>query len=168
MSLIEEFRQSLSELGAASTVVFPDEFESEMAGLIEEPAVAAELSFDSVSLSNVPVTLDPSTSQVKNAATGVTESRMGISSLGTVAVESSTNGEEYIALYPERHVVVIRASDLRSNLSDAFTWLQAEFEAGRQSFILATGPSSTGDMGALVKGVHGPEQVHVVIIKNNE
>jgi len=29
---------------------------------------------------------------------------------------------------------------------------------------LATGPSATADMGALVRGAHGPERVHVLLI----
>lgn len=93
---------------------------------------------------------------------------MGIASLGTVAVEARSTGDEFVALYPESHVVVVRESDIRSNLSDAFTWLRSEFETGRRSLILATGPSSTGDMGALVEGVHGPERVHIVIVRDHE
>lgn len=165
---ILEFQRSLSGLDTASTVVTPDKFESVLTGMIETPAIGAELPFDDLSLSDVPVTLDPSPSQLREAAVGVTGSRMGISSLGTVAVESRSEGDEFVALYPEHHVVVIKESDLRRDLSDAFAWLQSEFSAGRRSFILATGPSSTGDMGALVQGVHGPEQVHVVIVRDNE
>lgn len=32
--------------------------------------------------------------------------------------------------------------------------------------ILATGPSATADMGALVQGVHGPRTVHVVLVED--
>ncbi|NHN49419.1 LUD domain-containing protein [Halostella sp. JP-L12] len=165
---IQEFQQSLSSLDTASTVVSADEFEAGIADVIETPAVGAELPFDDLSLSETPVTLDPSPAQLRGATTGVTGSRMGITSLGTVAVESREEGDEFVALYPERHVAVVRERDLEADLSDAFGWLRNEFEAGRQSFILATGPSSTGDMGALVQGVHGPEHVHIVIVRDNE
>lgn len=165
---VQEFQQSLARLDTASTVVSPDEFEIELEGIIETPAVGAELPFDDLSLSNLPVQLKPSPSQIHEAVTGVTGSRMGIASLGTVAVEARSTGDEFVALYPESHVVVVRESDIRSNLSDAFTWLRSEFETGRRSLILATGPSSTGDMGALVQGVHGPERVHIVIVRDHE
>ncbi|WP_323173441.1 LUD domain-containing protein [Natrialba sp. PRR66] len=165
---VEQFQQSLSRLDTASTAVAPDELVSTVADLVEPPAVGAELPFDGLSLADAPVTLDPSPSRLSEAVTGVSGSRMGIASLGTVAVESRAEGDEFIALYPERHVVVVRAIDLRTDLSDAFGWLRAEFEEDRQSFILATGPSSTGDMGALVQGVHGPEEVHVIIVRDNE
>lgn len=165
---LHEFQRSLSQLNVSSTVVSSDEFESELENLIETPAVGAELPFDGISLSEVPITLEPSPAQLREAVTGVTGSRMGIASLGTVAVESRSEGDEFVALYPEQHVVVVRECDIRADLSDAFGWIRSEFEAGRQSFILATGPSSTGDMGELVQGVHGPEHVHIVIVNDNE
>ena len=131
---VREFQQSLARLYTASTVVSPDEFEAELKGIIETPAVGAALSFDDLTLSNLPVRLEPSPSQLRETVTGVTGSRMGIASLGTVAVESRSRGDEFVALYPEFHVVV-RESDPRSNLSAAFAWLRTEFEAGRRSLI---------------------------------
>lgn len=167
-SAVERFQRSLSDLNTASSVVTPAEFRPTLEEVLEPPAVGAELPFDDLSLADTKVTLDPSPSQLKDAVTGVSGSRMGIASLGTVAVESRPEGDEFVSLYPERHLVVLRASDLRTDLSDAFSWLQAEFEAGTRSFVLATGPSSTGDMGALVQGVHGPERVHVIIVSDHE
>ena len=35
---------------------------------------------------------------------------------------------------------------------------------GNKSVVLATGPSATADMGTLVHGVHGPKDVHVVLV----
>lgn len=167
-SLVRQFQQSLVRLDTASTVVPADEFKAELEDVIETPAIGAELPFEDLSLDGVPVALEPSPSQLREAVTGVTGSRMGISSLGTVAVESRSVGDEFVALYPELHVVVIREVDLQSNLSDAFDWLRSEFAADRRSVIFATGPSSTGDMGALVQGVHGPERVHIIIVRDDE
>ncbi|MFW5900663.1 MAG: LUD domain-containing protein, partial [Halodesulfurarchaeum sp.] len=45
-----------------------------------------------------------------------------------------------------------------------FERLEAEFTAGDLSGILATGPSATADMGATVHGVHGPSEVHVIVV----
>lgn len=142
---VREFQQSLARLDTASTVVSPDEFETKLEAVIEIPAVGAERPFD-LTLSNLPVRLGPSLSRLCETVTGVTGSRMGIASLGTVAVEARSTGDEFGAFYPEFHAVV-REGDIRSELSDAFDCLRSEFEAGRRSLILATGPSSTGDMG---------------------
>jgi L-lactate dehydrogenase complex protein LldG len=35
----------------------------------------------------------------------------------------------------------------------------------RNSHILVSGPSATGDMGTLVQGVHGPEELDVVVLE---
>jgi len=63
---------------------------------------------------------------------------------------------------------VLQASDLRRDLESAFEWLADEFDAGRDSLVFETGPSATGDMGALVQGVHGPSEVHVIVVEDDE
>jgi len=165
---VQEFRKSLSAADVESTVVTPDGVEDAMLAAIERPAVGAPLPFTDLSLSGLPITVDPSPSELRDAVTGVTGSRLGISSLGAVAVESRSGGDEFVSLYPERHVAVLREQDIEPDLSSAFDWLSAEFEVGRESLIFATGPSATGDMGALVQGVHGPETVHVVVVTDDE
>jgi len=165
---VREFRDSLTQRGAESTVISPTEAEGAIRDAIERPAVAAPSPFDDLSFADLPVTIGPSPSELRDAVTGLTGSRLGISSLGTVSVESRPGGAEFVSLYPERHVVVVRERDLEPDLSSALTWLAAEFEAGRDSQVFATGPSATGDMGALVQGVHGPETVHVVVVTDNE
>lgn len=165
---VAKFEQSLSDVDAGSTTVTPDEFGDALSEAVSPPAVGVPLPFDDVSLSNTSVTLNPSPSKLKDATTGVAGSRLGIASLGTVAIESRREGDEIVSLFPERHVVVVRSSDITTDLESAFSWLEREFGHGNQSFVLATGPSATGDMGALVQGVHGPETEHVIIIEDNE
>ncbi len=163
-SPVREFRRSLRRVDATSSVVEPAGFDAALADALEEPAVGAPLPFADLSLSDHPVALDPSPRELRAARTGVTGSRLGIADLGTVAVESRGGGDELTALFPERHVVVLRASDVRPDLESAFAWLAEEFDAGRDSLVFETGPSATGDMGALVQGVHGPEAIHVLVV----
>jgi L-lactate dehydrogenase complex protein LldG len=167
-SAVVEFQQSLSRADATSSLVTRDRFDEALDDAIEEPAIGAELSFPDLSLKNHPVTLDPSPDQLREARTGVTGSPIGISELGTVAVQSRSEGDEPASLFPERHVVVLRAADLRPDLESAFDWLREEFDAGRDSVVFETGPSATGDMGALVQGVHGPTEVHVIVVEDDE
>lgn len=167
-SSVQEFQQSLSRANATSAVVTTEEFAVALDAAIEGPAVGAPLPFPDLSIASHTVTLDPTPSQLREATTGVTGSRLGISSLGTVAVESRSEGDEPVALYPERHVVVVRASDLCPDLEAAFSWLESAFGADRESVVFATGPSATADMGASVQGVHGPSEVHAIIVEDNE
>jgi L-lactate dehydrogenase complex protein LldG len=165
---VDEFQDALSDRGADSTVVSPAEADEAIREALAEPAVASPSAIDGVSFTNLPVTVEPSPAELRAAETGLTASRLGISSLGTVAVESREGGDEFVGLFPERHVVVVRERDLTPDLSSAFSFLTAEFEAGRDSVVFATGPSATGDMGALVQGVHGPKTVHVIVVTDDE
>jgi L-lactate dehydrogenase complex protein LldG len=164
-STVQRFRQSLSRVNATSSVTTPAGFDEALEDTVEVPAVGASLPFSDVSLADQPITLDPGPEALRAATTGVTGSRLGISSLGTVAVESRAAGDELVSLFPVYSVVVIGAADVREDLVSAFEWLADVFDAGRDSVILATGPSATGDMGALVQGVHGPERVHVLVVE---
>lgn len=167
-SPVAEFRQSLSRAEATSSVVSRDGFDEVIDDAIEDPAIGAALPFGDLSLPDHLVTLDPTPDELHAANTGVTGAPMGITALGTVAVQSRSTGDEPVSLFPERHVVVLRASDLRPDLESAFEWLGEEFDAGRDSVVFETGPSATGDMGALVRGVHGPSDVHVIVVQDDE
>lgn len=164
VNVIQEFQRSLSRSDVTWEVASVEEFEETLANAVEQPAVGSSLPFPDLSLSNCPVELDPDPEQLREATTGVTGSRLGVASLGTIVVETRQQGDELTSLMPEYHVVVVRASDICEDLESAFSWLSDEFDAGRDSLVFATGPSATGDMGALVQGVHGPERVHVVIV----
>ena len=34
-----------------------------------------------------------------------------------------------------------------------------------RSFVFITGPSATADMGPLVRGVHGPHRLHIIVLR---
>jgi len=60
---------------------------------------------------------------------------------------------------------VLDAADVVATGRDAVDWLASEVAAGRGSHVFATGASATADMGGLVEGVHGPNEVHVVLVE---
>lgn len=161
-----EFEESLAAADASVTTTTVADFESALRRVVAEPAVGAELPDPELSLAETPVTCRPSPDELRAAETGVTAAPLGIASLGTVAVPARPTGEEPVSLFPERHVAVVRESDVVPDLEAAFDWLTET--AGPESLVFATGPSATGDMGGLVQGVHGPREVHVVIITDNE
>lgn len=160
---IATFEQSAQTHDAAAIRTTADEFERALSSAIVPPAVGAPIPFDGVSLPT-DVETDPKPKRIQEARTGVTPAGIGVAEYGTIAVQSRTEGDEPISLYPENHVAVLRGSDIVPRMSDAIEWLEAEIEAGRDSAVFATGPSSTGDMGALVRGVHGPKDVHVIVV----
>jgi len=160
----EAFVNSLGGAGVAVTETTADSFGADLADLVEPPAVGAPLPFPDLSLSDSPAEIDtaPSAGDLQAATTGVTAGEFGVAEYGTVAVRSRPGGDEPISLYPERHVAVVRASDV-VDLDGAFDRLGELLPAG-ESVVFATGASATADMGEFVQGVHGPGEVAVLLV----
>lgn len=63
-------------------------------------------------------------------------------------------------------VVIQSASDIVPGIAAAFERLGPMLREQPITAILATGPSATADLRALVRGVHCPKRVHIVIVEN--
>ncbi|MCT9094462.1 LUD domain-containing protein [Haloarchaeobius sp. HME9146] len=163
--ITDAFTESVAETGATVDVVPAADAESAIAAAVDAPAVGTPLPFEGVGLPE-PVGTDPSPSDLADAETGVTPARLGVAALGSILIRSTPEGDEPVSLYPNRHVAVVAASALVDGTRDAVDWLADEFESGRDSYVFATGPSATADMGGLVEGVHGPNEVHVIVIED--
>jgi len=165
--LVDSFGASLDDLDVTWTRTAPGGLEDALADAVVEPVVGAPLPFEGLSLPDwIPV--HPTASELEAARTGVTGAGGGIAEYGTLIVQSRPGGDEPVSLYPERHVAVLRASDLVSGVPEALAFLGEEFAAGRDSAVFATGMSATADMGETVRGVHGPREVHVVIVEDGD
>lgn len=163
---IAEFGESLDALGVTWSRTDVDGFDAALCEVVTEPVVGVELPFDGVSLDATSVVVDPTPAQLRAAETGVTPVRLGVAAYGSLLVDSDEAGSEPVSLYPERHVAIARVSDLVSDLPAALDRLGEAFADGPRSAVFATGASATGDMGALVYGVHGPAKVHVVVLED--
>ncbi|NHN40927.1 LUD domain-containing protein [Halorubellus sp. JP-L1] len=185
---LDAFRTSLDDAGVTHETVGIDEATAAIERAIEPPAVGVALHVD-VSLPAA-VEREFAPAALQAARTGVTPGRLGVAETGSVLVRSTADADELVSLYPDRHVAVVRADDVVGDVSTATAWLDDEVAArvdadadgdddatadgddpdanaagaGRDSHVVATGVSATADMGALVEGVHGPTEVHVVVI----
>lgn len=157
------FEDSLERLDVDWTHADAEDVPKVLESVCSVPTVGVPLPFDGVSLPEW-VNDDPSPSDLREATTGVTAAGIGIADYGSVVLPATPEGTEPVSLFPDTHVAVLRTSDIVPGMPDAFGWLGEEFRAGNDSAILATGPSATADMGALVKGAHGPKDVHVVML----
>lgn len=146
------------------TRVSEEEVSETLADAVEPPAVGAPLPWEGVSLpEDIPT--DPSPATLDGAVTGVTPASLAIADYGSLVLEPSPDGREPVSLFVDLHVAVLREGDIVPDMPAAFEWLGESFRENRGSAILATGPSATADMGALVKGAHGPKDVHVVVVR---
>lgn len=164
---IAEFERSLRDLNVECTHVSPATFNEALADMIIEPAIGSRLPFEDISLEGTTVTLDPSTTELNAALTGVTAAQFGIADYGTLVLRSSSDGSEPVSLFPNRHVVIVSADDVLPDMVTAFDRMAETIGTDRESAILATGPSTTADMGALVTGAHGPKYVHVLLLEGS-
>jgi L-lactate dehydrogenase complex protein LldG len=143
-----------------------DDLPGTLAEAVEEPAVGTPLPFEDVSLAKTAVETDPFPADLEAARTGVTPAGLGIADYGTITVPTDAEGAELVSLYAHRHVAVVAASDVVADMPAAYERLSEEFGFGLDTQVLATGPSATADMGSLVQGVHGPSEVHVVVLED--
>lgn len=161
---VSRFESSLSGVGVGVTRTTASELGATLEAEVEPPAVGAPLGIEGVSVEDAGVNTDPTSGELRDAATGVTRVGKGIAEYGTLVLQSDAGGTEPIALYPPNHVAVLRASDVVGDVAAGLSWLGEEFEAGRDSAVFATGVSATADMGELVYGVHGPVNVDVILL----
>lgn len=166
---LSSFESSLDRLGVSVTRVDRTSFREQLDETVTAPAVGVSLgeTFDhsDCSLAETTVEVDPTPAALRNATTGVTGAQLGVADYGSLALSLTDRASELVSLFVDRHVAVLRADDIVPDMDTAIDTLHEEINRTTGSTILATGPSSTADMGSLVKGAHGPQDVHVLLLE---
>ena len=87
-----------------------------------------------------------------------------VAETGSVAV-ALPRAERGAALLAERLWLLVPASELVASLDEALARIETLVRGGRPYVTLMTGPSRTADIErALTVGVHGPRELHVVLV----
>ncbi len=91
-----------------------------------------------------------------------------IAETGTLVVTTSPGQPRSVSLLPPIHIAVAERSQLIPDLFDLFAGLPKRDDGTPEMpscLTLITGPSKTGDIELrLVTGVHGPGELHVVLV----
>lgn len=159
----EQFATRSREYGVEIHEVSPGSVAETIDDAVDPPAVGVELPWEDVGLPDS-VRTAPTTRDLKNAVTGVTAASLAVAEYGSIVLRSDPAGSEPISLFNDHHVAVLRREDIVPDMTAAFEWFGTELRETGDSAILATGPSATADMGALVQGAHGPKSVTVVVV----
>lgn len=159
---IEAFNERSESLGVTVRRVEPEAATDALAAASEPPTIATPLPWDDVHLPES-ATTDPTPAECEAARTGITRADAAIAEYGSLVLPATADGLEPVSLFPDRHVAVLRESDVVPDMATAIDELGPRLRDG-ESAILASGPSATADMGDLVIGAHGPAEVHVVLL----
>jgi L-lactate utilization protein LutC len=97
---------------------------------------------------------------------GITGAEYLIAETGSIVVASRPDHPRAMSLLPPVHITVARATQIVPDLFDLFDLEKWGTPPALPSCLaIITGPSKTGDIELrLVTGVHGPGEVHVVLI----
>jgi L-lactate dehydrogenase complex protein LldG len=149
-----QIRSAVEELaeGAGSIVLGLGEFIS--TGVAEE-------------LHRIPnVLAKPSDEQLSLALVGVSDAFAGVASSGSVCVAMGPPLVAAASLLMPLHIVLLPEERIVARPRDLFDPARLGGEGLRRNLVFITGPSATADMGPLVRGVHGPHRLHILILRN--
>lgn len=113
--------------------------------------------------------LETSTSYVRDSlAISVTPAWLGIEESGTVVLRSSPASPTGFNFLPDYHVVVLNADDIVTSMENVWNELRQDRSSISRNINFITGPSRTADIEYTMQlGVHGPRNLHIVILSLN-
>lgn len=111
------------------------------------------------------VLLGRSKADLASCNVGVTDAFAGVARTGSVCVTVDHDYAGPISLLTRVHIALVAAETIVERPGDLFQNGCLEGKALHRNFVFITGPSATADMGPLVRGVHGPHQLHILILE---
>ena len=175
--IIQEFINE-AELAAATTEIIPANAVALNASLMavtqnEELVLFAEPEDVNPELFsefrvNPKVVTKPTKEQLSTVRCGVTDAFGAVAATGSVCVAVSKGLASPISMLTRKHIVVLDSETIvqrpRNVLSEKFL----DGKGLRRNYSIITGTSATADMGPLVRGVHGPGELHIIILSGND
>ena len=113
---------------------------------------------------NKNIVTEPTKEQISTIKTGITDAFCAIASTGSICVSITKNLTSHASMLTHKHIVIVDSKTINPKPRDIFSEKYLKGKGLMRSFSIITGPSSTADMGPLVRGVHGPGKLHIVIV----
>jgi L-lactate dehydrogenase complex protein LldG len=136
--------------GGAKIVVGPTEF------------LPAEVM---MALQDLPgVIRQPTDEQLSTADVGVSAAFAGVASSGSVCIAMGAPLASAASLLMPLHIVLLSPERIVGRPRDLFDGSCLGGEGLRRDLVIITGPSATADMGPLVRGVHGPHRLQILVL----
>ncbi len=98
---------------------------------------------------------------------GLTGADYAVAETGSVVLTAGSGVSRIVSLVPPVHVAIVETSSVLPGLDELFTLLRRDY--GRENWTsyvnIISGPSRSADIEyTLVTGVHGPGEVHLVLV----
>jgi len=152
--------EQIAEAEAARTVICSN------ARLANEFGIANRLSAKGIAFINDPAENDIVINAAR-AEIGLTGVDYALAETGSLVLLARPGQPRSVSLLPPVHIALIRPEQIIRGFDELFELLRADFEATgvKSAVTFITGPSRTADIElTLVVGVHGPQQLHAVLI----
>ena len=166
-ALIENFRTNIESVGGYCSVVSN---KSEASDLVRE--LIDRTSSKRIAVSNselvtdlvngIDVTRDADRDFLFGCDIGITGAQWAIAETGTLVLESNAETHRLTSLVPPIHLCILNADRIRQNLGEILSLNGADLS---RTVTFITGASRTSDIElTLAIGVHGPAELHVIVI----
>ncbi len=168
----ERFAAALSTVGGEARLVDPDGLEEavrEAAGDADSAVLADDLGGFLEPLSRGLRAAGCSIEAFRReaaarAAIGVTSAVAAVASTGSLLIASPDGSARVASLLPPKHLAVVPAAVLVAGFEDLYA-LMPTVLADHEGAVLVTGPSRTADIEMqVVRGVHGPGALTVLVV----
>jgi L-lactate dehydrogenase complex protein LldG len=178
LSPIERFRERLESVGGSCDVVNSEEEAGRaLSHIVAE--LKSKNAASRIALSDAPVisslvrdiaadeiAVCPTATELFKYDVGITMAQAAIAETGTLILQAETERHRLVSLLPPVHIGIVYARDIVLTIGDALRQLQGnEPKEMSRAITFITGPSRTADIElTLTVGVHGPKELHVIVI----
>ncbi|MFL6468675.1 MAG: lactate utilization protein C [Pyrinomonadaceae bacterium] len=169
--LLEVFRESVEQVGAKCTFVENEnEAANRVRGIINDLSATEIIVSDSelvhrvVNMAQIDAIGNASRDELFSSDVGITSAQWAIAETGTLVLESRAERHRLLSLVPPVHVCIVKSISIRQSMAEILDLLDTDADP---SVTFITGASRTSDIElTLVIGVHGPGELHVIVIKD--
>ena len=138
--------------------------ENEEKVILSEPDELPEFLFEPIKkLKNV--ITHPSEQHLASTKIGISDTFAGVARTGSICVSISKNLCGSVSLYTREHIAILDSNLIVARPRDIFSDDFLDGKYINKNFVFITGTSATADMGPLVRGVHGPGKLHIIILE---
>jgi L-lactate dehydrogenase complex protein LldG len=109
---------------------------------------------------------EPTDKQLSTAQVGVSSAFAGVASSGSVCIAMGPPLAAPASLLMPLHIVILAANRIVERPRDVLDSSHLGGEGLSRNLVFITGPSATADMGPLVRGVHGPHRLQILLLSD--